>query len=189
MYQFNFTEEHLACIENYLQAHALSTNFAFLQGYLFAVSVSPDGIEVEQWLNVITHNDDSLDEQVAFALMALHHQITEAVYQSGFSLPWNEDTCLSEKESWCEGFLMGAMPFYEKLMASSLDDELKQALSVSTEQLGFFSLGEQQLQAFCTQTGQDLEHLVQQQSELAEEFAPAYAELVEAAAVASGLYD
>ena len=189
MYNIEFSDEQQQAVLGYFAERDIAIDLPFLQGFLFATCVDPNGIEVEQWLKTLTKDDQALDEAIAVALMALHHEISEQVYESGFQLPWHATSPLQQKHSWCEGFLMAATPFYQQLMASPLNDELKQALQVSTEQLGLFSLDEAQLQAYCAQVKQPLAEFIQEQSELAAEFAPAYAELVEVAAVNSGLFE
>ncbi|TMN42707.1 UPF0149 family protein [Pseudoalteromonas sp. S2755] len=189
MHDFSFTAADQLNLENYFSARKLSIDIAFLQGYLFATCIDPNGIEVEKWLKTLTNADPELDESIAFALMALHHEISEQVYETEFQLPWNGETPLEQKINWAEGFLMAATPFYEQLMSSPLADDIKQALQVSTEQLGLFALGEQQLTIYCDKVGQSLTEFQLTQAQLAAEFAASYAELVEVAAVNSGLFE
>ncbi|RRS07242.1 hypothetical protein EAG18_17895 [Pseudoalteromonas sp. J010] len=189
MHNFSFTPAQQHCLENYFSTRKLSIDISFLQGYLYATCIDPNGIEAQQWLKVLTNADPALDESVVFALMALHHEISEQVYETGFTLPWHADTPLPEKINWAEGFLMAATPFYEQLMSSPLADDIKQALQVSTEQLGLFALGEHQLTLYCEKIGQSLEEFQVTQAQLADEFAGSYAELVEVAAVKSGLFE
>ncbi|MEJ6476000.1 UPF0149 family protein [Pseudoalteromonas piscicida] len=189
MQDFSFTAAHQQCLEQYFSERKLSIDIAFLQGYLFATCIDPNGIEVEKWLKTLTNADPQLDERVAFALMALHHEISEQVYETGFQLPWHSETPLPQKINWAEGFLMAATPFYEQLMSSPLTEEIKQALQMSTEQLGLFALGEQQLTIYCDKIGQSFAEFQTTQAQLANEFAASYAELVEVAAVNSGLFE
>lgn len=189
MLEFNFTQAHQALLEAYLTGNEKALSYPACQGYLFASICSPAGVEVEQWLAVLTANDDTLEESCVFAFMALHHQISEQVFSGQFDLPWLT-WAFTEKQAWSQGFLMGIEHFYARLVnATNLTDDMRQALMTATEQLGFFSLEEQQVAQFCEQNALVFDDFCMQQALLASDFAPAYAELIEAAAIESGLYN
>jgi len=189
MLEFSFTEQHKALLEGYLSSSEQALSYAVCEGYLFAIICSPAGIEVEQWLTAVSGGDEQIAEEHVFALMALHHDISERVFSGQFQLPYRS-TAVVELQQWSQGFLAGIEHFYAELVNSgALNNEMKQALISSTEQLGFFSLEQSQIAQFCDVNGFEIQTFYQQQHELANEFAMAYVQLVENAAVESGLYD
>jgi uncharacterized protein YecA (UPF0149 family) len=189
MLEFSFTEQHKALLEGYLSSSEQALPYAVCEGYLFAIICSPAGIEVEQWLTAVSGGDEQIAEEHVFALMALHHDISERVFLGQFQIPY-PSSAFAKLQQWSQGFLAGIEHFYAELVNSDvLNNEMKQALISSTEQLGFFSLEQSQIAQFCDVNGFEIQTFCQQQHELANEFAMAYVQLVENAAVESGLYD
>jgi len=157
MLEFSFTAQHKALLTDYLSSTELALPYAVCEGYLFAIICSPAGIEMEQWLTTVSGGDEQIAEEHVFALMALHHDISERVFSGQFQLPYASKAVV-ELQQWSQGFLAGIEHFYAELVNSVvLNDELN---------------------SFC-----------QQQHAIANEFAMAYVQLVENAAVESGLYD
>ncbi|MBD1582349.1 UPF0149 family protein [Pseudoalteromonas sp. S16_S37] len=190
MLEFSFTPEHRQLLEHYISQREGAMPLSWVQGYLFASICGPNAVEVEQWLAEITVHDQDIDESVVFAYMALHHQITEQVFAGTYQLPWLNDTEYSLRQLWSMGFLSGVQGYFEQLQASNeLSSELKEALQMATEQLAFFSLEHSQVSQYCAQSQCDESVFLDQQAQLAQEFAQGYAELIEAVALQSGLYD
>jgi hypothetical protein len=189
-YEFRYTEEHQQILTEYLSKRQNALNVAQVSGYLFAQVCSPDALEVEQWIATITSHDEALAEDVMFAFMALHHDISERVYAGHYTLDWDKNSSYTYRQHWSQGFVIGVEPYYEKLcQAQTIPDELKQALQMATEQLSFFSLAESQVKEYCQKTGVTPMVFIEQQTDLANEFANGYAQLIEATALSSGLYD
>tara|TARA_Y100000588_G_C14097688_1_gene857355 strand:+ start:572 stop:1150 length:579 start_codon:yes stop_codon:yes gene_type:complete len=189
MLEFSFTEQHKALLIDYLSSTEQALPYAVCEGYLFAIICSPAGVEMEQWLTITSGGDEQIAEEQVFALMALHHDISERVFSGQFQLPYTS-TALVELQEWSQGFLAGVEHFYDELVNSAvLNDELKQALISSTEQLGFFALEQSQIAAYCDANDVELNSFYNQQHLIANEFAMAYVQLVENAAVESGLYN
>ncbi|MEQ3512701.1 UPF0149 family protein [Pseudoalteromonas sp. BZB3] len=189
MLEFSFTEQHKALLTDYLSSTEQALPYAVCEGYLFATICSPAGIEMEQWLTIVSGGDEQIAEEHVFALMALHHDISERVFSGLFQLPY-ASTAVVELQQWSQGFLAGIEHFYAELVNSAvLNDELKQALISSTEQLGFFALEPSQIAAYCDANNVELNSFCHQQHAIANEFALAYVQLVENTAVESGLYD
>lgn len=189
-FEFSYTEAHRSLLLDYLASREGAYNLGQIEGYLFAQICSPNAIEIETWLAEVTAGDTAISEDVIFALMALHHQISEQVYSGHFTLNWQPHIDYAMCHSWSQGFLLAVTPYYEALLgATEVSAELKQALQMSTEQLGFFSLEESQVLDYCQKTSLNSRDFMAQQIELASEFATGYAQLIEAAAVSSGLFD
>ncbi|MCG7549101.1 UPF0149 family protein [Pseudoalteromonas sp. Of7M-16] len=190
MMDFNYLPAHETLLTQYLEQRPEALNLRALEGFLFAIVCSPDGVEPEMWLSEVTAADEHISEEVVFALLALHHQISEQVFTQGFSLPFTLSSSWQDKQQWSVGFLHGCQGYLNKLsQCEQLSEELQQALVTSTELLGFFSLGHDQIEAYCQSIEADINAFVEQQYQLAAEIAPAYAELIEQVAVNSGLYD
>jgi len=189
MLEFSFTEQHKALLTDYLSSTEQALPYAVCEGYLFAIICSPAGIEMEQWLTIVSGGDEQIAEEHVFALMALHHDISERVFSGQFQLPY-ASTAIVELQQWSQGFLAGIEHFYAELVNSAVsNDKLTQALISSTEQLGFFALEQSQIAAYCDANNVELNSFCQQQYAIANEFALAYVQLVENTAVESGLYD
>ena len=189
MLEFTYTDEHKALLADYVSRVEQALPYAVCEGYLFATICSPAGVEVEQWLAVVSGGDEHIAEEHVFAFMALHHDISERVFAGQFQLPYTSSAVI-ELQQWSQGFLAGIEHFYAELVKSDiLNDELKQALISTTEQLGFFALEQSQIAQFCDVNGLDIQEFCLQQHALANEFATAYVQLVDNAAIESGLYN
>ncbi|MCF2859589.1 YecA family protein [Pseudoalteromonas sp. SMS1] len=192
MMDFNFLPTHQSLLNDYLSSRSNGVEAMTLdtvQGFLFAVVCSPDGVEPEQWLSEVTGADESVTEDVVFAFLALHHQISEQVFTSGFTLPFEDVAPWSVMHQWSLGFLRGSQGYLSTLSQTDISEELKEALISTTELLGFFSLEHDQVKTYCQSTGIELTAFCKAQYELAAQVAPAFAELIEQIAVASGLYE
>ena len=192
MLDFIYTKEQQTQLEDFLTAtdddRAMSLMMA--QGYLFALICGPSPLEVEQWLEEIVPDRAPFDEQIVFAFMALYHDISEAVFNDSYTLPIGTHYDYSTIQQWSMGFLHGVNSYFQLLLdASRVPKELKEALQMSTEQLSFFSLEFQQIETYCKANKLVVTAFITQQLELANEFAPGYAQLIEAVAVESGLFD
>lgn len=189
MLEFSYTEAHQTLLKAYLSQSERAMPYALCEGYLFATICSPAGIEAEQWLTAVSGGDELIAEEQVFALMALHHDISEHVFNGSFQLSYG----IAEYDSlqqWSQGFLLGIEHFYADLAnAEPLTDDLRQALISATEQLGFFSLEQTQIKQFCEANNLELANFCAEQYTIANEFAPAYVQIIENAAVASGLYN
>ncbi|KKE80908.1 hypothetical protein N481_10565 [Pseudoalteromonas luteoviolacea S4047-1] len=191
---FSYLPNHEALLNEYLEQRIQTNSEVFelkaLQGFLFATVCGPDGIEPEMWLSHVTGGDEKISEDVVFAMLALHHHISEQVFSNGFVLPFDGESSWQDKQLWSTGFLYGCQSYLNKLNESDLlSDELKQALVTSTELLGFFSLEYAQVETYCQSIEVDINEFTTQQYQLAAEVAPAYAELIEQVALGSGLYN
>ncbi|TQF72996.1 YecA family protein [Pseudoalteromonas luteoviolacea] len=192
MMEFNFQPAHQELLNDYLNSRsngAEAMTLDTVQGFLFAIVCSPDGIEPEQWLSEVTGADENVTEEVVFAFLALHHHVSEQVFTSGFKLPFEENADWSVMHQWSLGFLLGCQSYLSVLSQANISEELKEALISTTELLGFFSLELEQVEAYCQSTGIELEAFRKAQYELAAQVAPAFADLIEQIAVESGLYE
>lgn len=158
------------------------------QGYLFGVICSPDPLDVHEWLAYILPNTaNDLDEEILFLFMALYHEISERVFETGYKLPqeYNAKYC----QNWCEGFLQASKSYTQKLLTSDiLPGEYKEAFESAQATLSFFSLEDKTITQIAQQNNIDKHTLCQQQYELMGDFALGFAELVEIVALNSGLY-
>ena len=193
-----FTEQHAEQLNNFLAGHSQAMTLAQSQGYLFAVICSPEPLDVHEWLEVIVPNTQGqLDEEILFSFMALYHQISEQVYETGFKLPVSlkhhadNDSYLDldDCQMWCQGFIQGAQVYYNKLsQVTGLDAALLEALQTAYASLGFFALDADVIAAIAKQNNLSEVQLAQSQYELIGDFALGFAELIEIVAVQSGLY-
>ncbi|KZN44776.1 hypothetical protein N482_15490 [Pseudoalteromonas luteoviolacea NCIMB 1942] len=190
--EFDFKPEQQVLLSDYLGSRSNGSEAMTLdgvKGFLFAVVCSPDGIEPEQWLSEVTTGDEHVTEEVVFAFLALHHHISEQVFSSGFKLPFDESAPWIVMHQWSLGFLRGSQGYLSTLSQAEISEEHKEALISTTELLGFFSLEQEQVETYCKTTGIELDEFCKAQYELAAQVAPAFAELIEQVAMASGLYE
>lgn len=170
-----------------------------VKGFFFALVAAPQPVETETWLTSILGGElpDDVAEDKLFALITLHNQIGQQVYEEGFSLP--EQLEYSEEFSanflaghplheWCLGFALGAA-FYAQDMLDALpeDDELFEAFSMAYMTLSFFA-NKSSAETIVELQGQgDLHVFSKEIYELMPDFAAGFAALVEETALASGV--
>ena len=192
-----FTAQHAQQLANYLASRSRAMTLVQSKGYLFAVICSPEPLDVHQWLEQIDPDaGGQLDEQLLFAFMALYHQISEQVYETGFKLPIslkrnindNSQLDLVECRQWCQGFVQGAQGYIDKLLQAELSADLTEALQTAYASLGFFALDPQLIATIAQQNQLSEMQLSEQQFALMGDFALGFAELIEIIAVQSGLY-
>ena len=83
-----FSKEQSALLARFLAEQKDALSLAQTHGYLFAVICAPEPLDVHQWFEqVVPGCDGQMDEQVLFAFMALYQQISEHVFETGYSLP------------------------------------------------------------------------------------------------------
>ncbi|KPH92867.1 hypothetical protein AMS58_20380 [Pseudoalteromonas porphyrae] len=193
-----FTLQHSQQLSAFLASRKGAMTLPQSQGYLFAIICSPEPLDVHEWLEqIIPDIQGQLEEQMLFSFMAMYHQISEQVYETGFKLPVslqigadNENYLdLHECQQWCLGFVHGSQSYVDKLMqAGSLSVELKEALQTAYASLGFFALEPEVIATIAQKNQLSDAQLSQQQYELMGDFALGFAELIEIIAVQSGLY-
>ncbi|MFY8273786.1 UPF0149 family protein [Pseudoalteromonas sp. SSDWG2] len=186
-------------LAQYLQSTKGAMELGKVKGYLFALVCAPDPVEPEQWLqDVLGEAAAATDESILFALMNVHHVIAEQVYETGFNLAqnihfhrhWHENlTTGSDAQLWASGFNQGVSYYLEGLMtAPAIEEQTKDMLAHAVSVLGMFSAQEQFIQqAQNNQQSQQAFH--DAIIDLMGDFSLGFAELVELAAVQSGLFD
>ncbi|QLJ08574.1 UPF0149 family protein [Pseudoalteromonas sp. JSTW] len=194
-----FSKEQSALLAGFLAEQKDALSLAQTHGYLFAVICAPEPLDVHQWLEqVVPGCDGQMDEQVLFAFMALYQQISEHVFETGYSLPVSLQfnsaqqpyLDMQECQHWSQGFMLGAQGYIAKLLAApQLASELKEALETAQQSLCFFILDSADIASIANQHGLTEGLLCQQQYEVMNEFAAGFAELIEAVAVNSQLYN
>lgn len=189
MLELTYTSCQRALLKEYFALPNNRMTYEQCEGYLFAIICSPDGIEAEQWLAFVSGQDEHITEEQVFALMALHYDISEQVFNEKFILPY-QPSDFDSLHQWSQGFLIGVENFYSGLVNSELlGNELRQALVLATEQLGFFSLEFAQINQYCEVNAREVSEFCNEQHTLANDFAKNYAQLIETTAVASDLYN
>lgn len=183
-----FTEQHAKLLSEFLTTQPGAMSLIQSQGYLFGTICSPEPLEVHQWLEQILPNTaNDLDEDMLFLFMALHHQVSEQVFELGYKLPVEFD--LEFCQQWSAGFLTASQTYTHKLLQSEqLDIQYKQALESAQATLSFFALDAPTIAQIAQQNNIDELHLCAQQYELMGDFALGFAELIEIVALNSGLY-
>ena len=183
-----FTEQHAKLLSEFLNTQSGAMSLTQSQGYLFGVICSPEPLEVHQWLeNILPNTANDLDEDMLFLFMALHHQVSEQVFELGYKLPaeFEYDFC----QQWSAGFLTASQAYTHKLLASEqLGSQYKQALESAQATLSFFALDKPIIAQIAQRNNIDELHLCEQQYELMGDFALGFAELIEIVALNSGLY-
>lgn len=184
MLDFKYSHAHQHLLEEALVAANSPYALKFIEGFLFADVCGPHAQEPEQWLNALGFNEGALEQDVVFAFMALHHNISEAVFAAdGYQLTEHLPLDVALLQQWSQGFLFGATAYVEQLMSTVAQPQvLSEALQVSTEQLGFFAIPHEQIAHYCDVNGLNIDAFFKEQYQLMAEFANQYAALIEASA-------
>ena len=166
-----FNEQHAQQLSAFLSTQPQAMSLTQSQGYLFGVICSPSPLEVHQWLaHIVPNTANDLDEEILFLFMALYHQISEQVFETG------------------EGFLRATQEYAQPLLtAPALEPQYKEALESALSTLSFFAVDEQTRVQIAQQNRMTLEALYQYQYESMGDFALGFAELIEVVAINSGL--
>lgn len=172
-----------------------------VKGYLFALVASPDPVEVEHWLTFIFagHEDLELPEDKIFALISVYNEISDQVYGDGGRLPAGVQYSPGAKDNfvpghplheWSLGFAHGIAFYNEKLMEALPENtEVSEEYAIAIMTLGFFADWEMAQSVIALQEQTDVEAFSQLMFELTQEFVKGFAQLVEQAALATGLYN
>ena len=182
-----YNEQHAQQLSAFLSTQPQAMSLTQSQGYLFGVICSPSPLEVHQWLaHIVPNTANDLDEEILFLFMALYHQISEQVFETGYKLPANFD--LDYTQAWSEGFLRATHEYAQPLLtAPALEPQYKEALESALSTLSFFAVDEQTRVQIAQQNSMTLEALYQYQYESMGDFALGFAELIEVVAINSGL--
>ncbi|ASM49098.1 hypothetical protein PESP_a0918 [Pseudoalteromonas espejiana DSM 9414] len=182
-----FNEQHAQQLSAFLSTQPQAMSLTQSQGYLFGVICSPNPLDVHQWLEQILPNTaNDLDEEMLFLFMALYHQISEQVFETGYKLPASFD--LEYSKAWSEGFVSASKEYAQPLLnAPQLEPEYKEALESALSTLSFFAVDQQTMTQIAQQNSMTLDALCQYQYESMGDFALGFAELIEVVAINSGL--
>ena len=172
-----------------------------VKGYFLALVSSPDPIDVSDWMTGIFagHADVELAEDKIFALVSVYNDISDQVYGDHGALPpevematvtddnFNSGQSLHE---WSLGFAHGVGFYNEKLMnALPQDQEVSEEYAIAVMTLSFFADREMAQSVVQMQEQPDIDVFAKLMYELCQDIVPGFAQLVEQAALATGLYD
>nr|WP_282560188.1 YecA family protein [Motilimonas cestriensis] len=169
------------------------------KGFLFALVCAPKPIETDVWLSQILGGELPADiaEDKLFALITLHNQIGNQVYEEGMKLPKQLEFSAGCEANflaghplheWCLGFAVGSGFYAQDLMdALPEDEDLFEAFSMAYMTLSFFASKANAEAIAEFQDNGDLQTFSQEMYGLMPDFSLGFAALVEEAALASGL--
>ncbi|MEO2281302.1 UPF0149 family protein [Pseudoalteromonas pernae] len=186
-------------LEAFLNSKVDAMPFAKVNGYLFALVCAASPIEPDDWLAEVLGKDAAqTDESVLFALMNLHHHVSEQVYDTGFNLhksvplnaSWQDNLASNSAISlWASGFNLGVSRYIDTLLsAEALEAETKEMLSQAILVLGLFS-SESDFVALAQANAQNEQQFHDQVLDMMGDFSLGFADLIEISAVQSGLFD
>ena len=201
MQDLNLTATELNLLADWLSSEdtsAKTMNLPCVEGFLFALICAPAPVEDEVWLNEILAGDlSTLSDDKLFALMALYNHISTDIFETGYQLPksltaaeniadnFTHDSAL---HNWSKGFARGIGYAGDLLACENIDIELRSAFAMAISCLSFFA-NESSAQQQAQEQNSHLETMSQQMFELMPDFATGFAEIVEAMAVSSGLFN
>lgn len=171
------------------------------KGFLFALVCAPKPIETDVWLSQILGGELPADiaEDKLFALITLHNQIGNQVYEEGMKLPTQLEFSAGcdanflaghPLHEWSLGFAVGSGFYAQDLMdALPEDEDLFEAFSMAYMTLSFFANKESAQEIVELQRNDDLQTFSKEMYDLMPDFSLGFAALVEEAALASGLID
>lgn len=202
MQQLHLTPDEKQALAAWLASPELAgkaMSFAQLEGYLFALICAPAPLEMDVWVKQVVGEDISaLSEDQLFALMALHNEMSEQVFETGFVLPSYlktltgqciEDQIQGDGQLWCLGFALGAVDYVSDILKSGqLDEELSESFTLAFNCLSVLAQPDQ-ITANAKQLSMPDDVYLTNMISLMPDFALGFAELVEMAALQSGLFD
>ncbi|PAJ73512.1 hypothetical protein CJF42_15395 [Pseudoalteromonas sp. NBT06-2] len=201
MKELNLTSTELNLLADWLTGDETSKktmNLPCVEGFLFALICAPAPVEDEVWLNEILAGDlSSLSDDKLFALMTLYNHLSTDIFETGYKLPKSlivvDDVAAnfihgSALHSWSKGFARGIGYAGDLLDCENIDIELRSAFAMAISCLSYFS-NESNAQQQAQEQNIHLEAMSQQMFEMMPDFATGFAEIVEAMAVSSGLFN
>lgn len=192
MQQIEFTPSDRAQLATWLESPSFAGNamsIAELEGFLFALVCAPEPVSEELWLQSALPQQQlaELDEAHLFALMALHNDVSNRVFESGYQIsqviPFADEAHDNLRADamlhlWSLGVAKGLAFYIEPLVsADGLTEQLREALVMTLGHLCFFS---------------DLENPAEQAGfviPVLDDFAAGFAALIETVALESGLFN
>ncbi len=204
MNQSNLTQEETLQLASWLLSDETPVNsFSLMavQGCFFALVCAPEPVEVEDWLTLVLPDVDvkKIPQDKIYALISIFSEVSDQVFEATPVLP--AECELSEEHEanflaghplheWCYGFVYGASFYDEKLLDTlPMEDEITQAFNTALMTLSFFANKETAQSFIDIEQETDLAETSQQVYDIIPDFIECYAELVEQAAMATGLYD
>jgi len=197
----NLTTTELNLLADWLSSDETSAeamNLSCVEGFLFALICAPTPVEDEVWLNEVLAGDlSSLSDDKLFALMALYNHLSTDIFETGYQLPKSlivtdnvavNFTHESALHNWSKGFARGIGYAGDLLNCENIDIELRSAFAMAISCLSFFA-NESSAQEQAQEQNTHLETMSQQMFEMMPDFAAGFAEIVEAMAVNSGLFN
>ncbi len=193
------TAEQIEQFADWLSGVETPTNTMSLyevEGYLFALICAPEPVENEVWIREVFSGDIShISDDRLFDLMAFYNHIAHQVFDIGYQIPkalvvtqdvqhnFIPDSYL---HLWSVGFVKGICTYHEKLQVAT-QGEVNIAFNMAIQYLSYFS--DIALASQLSKIEQvDLAQLNIKVFSLMNDFAVGFAELVEMAALESGLY-
>jgi len=199
--ELNLTAKELNLLADWLSSDETpekAMTLSGVEGFLFALICAPAPVEDEVWLNEILMGDtSSLSDDKLFALMALYNSLSTEIFETGFKfsksllLADNHQDNFSFQSNlhhWCNGFARGVGYAGELLNCENIDIELRSAFAMAISCLCFFA-NEENAEQQAQEQNIALDTLSHQMFDMMPDFATGFAELVEAMAVSSGLFN
>jgi len=199
--ELNLTPIELNLLADWLNGDKTSSkamNLPCVEGFLFALICAPTPVEDEVWLNEVLAGDlSSLSDDKLFALMALYNHLSTDIFETGFQFPkslaldydvavnFTHDSAL---HNWSKGFARGIDYAGDLLGCENIDIELRSAFAMAISCLSYFA-NESNAQEQAQEQNTHLETMSHQMFEMMPDFATGFAEIVEAMAVSSGLFN
>jgi len=182
------------------KAPSQTLSLTAVKGYLFAIIASPDPIDVNQWLPLIFNNQaHEVPDEITLIIAQLYNSISDDIFDNGYQLPgviecseMNDANFLSGHplHEWSLGFACG-VNFYSHKIFDHLpaDSEINETFSLSLMAMSYFAdkeiaqeIVEQQEQTTIAQFSPVMYQMIV-------DLVPDYAQIVEQAALSTGLFD
>ncbi len=182
------------------KAPSKTLSLTAVKGYLFAIIASPDPIDVNQWLPLIFNNQpDEIPDEITLALAQLYNCISDDVFENGYKLPPTVE-CSEMVEAnflsghplheWSLGFACG-VNFYSQQMFDHMpsDSEINESFSLAVMAMTYFADREIAQEIVDQQDQTNINLFSPVMFQMIVDLVPDYAQIVEQAALSTGLYD
>jgi len=171
-----------------------------VKGYLFAIICSPDPIDVSDWLPVIFNEQvDDVPDEITLILAQLYNWISDQIFDTGYALPNTVE--FSEMidanflsghplHEWSLGFACG-VNFYSQGLIENMDiqSEIAETFSLAVMAMTYFADAEIAQEIVAQQEESNLSHFSPIMFQMINDLVGDFAQIVEHAALSTGLYD
>jgi len=182
------------------KAPSQTLSLTAVKGYLFAIIASPDPIDVNQWLPLIFNDKmQKVPDEITLCLAQLYNATSDDIFENGYQLPPTvEFSDMAEANflsghplhEWSLGFACG-VNFYSQNLFEHMpsDTEISETFSLAVMAMTYFANRDIAQDIVEQQEQTNLSQFSPVMFEMIGDLVADYAQIVEQAALSTGLFD